>query len=127
MDSLPIPGERWSSTDHLELCQLSVACGYRICDRGKLQIMPFVGYGSSEISTIAGQNDEVKHREKTGGWLGGVCLDYRLRTTLNIAPNYLPSKECHTLALRTKIYVTQGMTLNFSLGVNIFDRFVNLK
>ena len=135
MDSLPIPGERWSSTDHLELCQLSVACGYRIWDRGKLQIMPFVGYGSSEISTIAGQNDEVKHREKTGGWLGGVCLDYRLRTTLNIAPNYLPSKECHTLALRTKIYVTQAdftnhlqvMTLNFSLGVNIFDRFVNLK
>lgn len=135
MDSLPIPGERWSSSNHLELCQLSAALGYRIWDQKKIQIMPFVGYGSSEISTIPGQNDEVKHRKKTGGVLGGLCMDYRLRTSLNIAPNYLPTKECHNLSLRAKIYVTQanftdymqGMTINFALSVNIFDRFVNLK
>lgn len=134
-DSLPIPGERWSSDDHLEYCQLSAALGFKALDRGKWQVIPFAGYGSTEISTIAGQNDKVKHQEKTGGWLGGLCLDCRLRTSLNIAPNYLPTKECHSIALRAKAYVAQadfndhlqGMTINFSLSINVFDQFVKLE
>jgi len=133
-DSLPIPGERWSHSDHLECCQLSISYGYRIGIRHKFQFIPFVGYGTTEISTIAGQNDEIRHKEKTGGFLGGICMDYLLRTTLNIAPTYLSFKECHSIALRTKVYIAQanfsdhlnGMTLNFSFSVNIFDKFVRL-
>ena len=134
-DSLPIPGERRSSSDHLEYCQLSAALGFKVLDCKKWQVIPFAGYGTTEISTIAGQNDKVKHQEKTGGWLGGLCVDYRLRTSLNIAPNYLPTKECHSIALRAKAYVAQadfndhlhGMTINFSLSINVFDQFVKLK
>ena len=89
----------------------------------------------TEISTIAGQNDEVKHKLKTNGWLGGFCVDYALHSSLNLTPNYLPDKECQTLSLRAKCYVSQtdfakeakGMTLNFALAINMFDRFIKLR
>ena len=133
-DSFFVNKERWSKEDHLEFCQLNVAYGFRIVDRKTWQLMPFVGYGLTEISTIAGQNDEVKHRERTNGFLGGLCVDYRLRTSLNIAPNYFRAKECTGVFLRAKIYVAQadfseelqGMTVNFSLGIRVFDQFVKL-
>ena len=134
-DSFFIQKERWSKNDHLEFCQLNAAYGFRIIDREKWQFMPFIGYGLTEISTIAGQNDDVKHRERTNGFLGGFCVDYKLRTGLNIAPDYLKSKECTNVSLHAKVYVAQvdfndelqGMTINFSLGISIFDQFVKLK
>lgn len=133
-DSFFVNKERWSRNDHLEFCQLNVAYGIRIVDRKTWQLMPFVGYGLTEISTIAGQNDEIKHRERTNGFLGGLCVDYRLRTSLNIVPNYLRAKECTGVFLRAKVYVAQadfseelrGMTVNFSLGIRVFDQFVKL-
>lgn len=134
-DSFFVNKERWSRKDHLEFCQLNVAYGFRIVDRKTWQLMPFVGYGLTEISTIAGQNDEIKHRERTNGFLGGFCVDYRLRMSLNITPNYLRSKECTDVSLRAKVYVAQvdfndglqGMTVNLSLGISVFDQFVKLK
>ena len=135
LDSFVLNGERWSSSDHLEFCQLSAAYGFRILERKKIRLTPFVGYGTTEISTISGQNDEVKHNMKTGGFLGGICTDYLLRTSLSISPSYLSTKECHTIALRAKAYVAQsdfyeemkGLSIHFSLSVSIFDRFVRLE
>lgn len=134
-DSFLIKKERWSKNDHLEFCQLNAALGFRILERAKWQLTPFIGYGITEISTIAGQNDEIKHRERTNGWMGGLSMDYKLRTNLSLTPNYLKSKEYSTISLRARVYVAQadfsdelqGMTINFSLGASVFDQFVNLK
>lgn len=133
-DSIFIGGEKWSASDHLEYCQLSASYGFRLLDRKHFQLTPFVGYGYNEFSTISGQNDEVKHKEKTGGFLGGVCLDYKLRTSLSFIPSYLKNKEMYTVSIRTKLYVTQtdfsdfpnGYILNCALMVKVFDRFIRL-
>ena len=133
-DSIFIGGEKWSASDHLEYCQLSASYGFRLLDRKHFQLTPFVGYGYNEISTISGQDDEIKHKEKTGGFLGGVCLDYKLRTSLSLIPSYLKNKEMYTVSLRTKLYVTQtdfsdlpgGYIFNCALMVKVFDRFIRL-
>ena len=133
-DSVYFSGEKWSATDHLEFCQLSASYGFRLLDRKHFQLTPFVGYGYNEISTIPGQDDEIKHKEKTGGFLGGVCLDYKLRTSLSLIPSYLKNKEMYTVSLRTKLYVTQtdfsdlpgGYIFNCALMVKVFDRFIRL-
>lgn len=134
-DSVYIQQKKWASSDHVELYQMHIAYGLHLLHKGKWQLTPFVGYGMTEISTIAGQNDEVKHKLKTNGWLGGFCVDYALHSSLNLTPNYLPDKECQTLSLRAKCYVSQtdfakeakGMTLNFALAINMFDRFIKLR
>jgi hypothetical protein len=133
-DSIYISGEKWSATDHLEFCQLSASYGFRLLDRKHLQMTPFIGYGYTEISTIPGQNDEVKHKAKTGGFQGGLCLDYKLRTSLSLIPSYLKNKEMYNISIRTKLYVTQtgftnlpeGYIFNCALMVKIFDQFIRL-
>lgn len=134
-DSMYIQKEKWASSDHVELYQMGMAYGFRLTAWNKWQFTPFVGYGITEISTIAGQGDGMKHKKKTGGWMGGLCVDYALRTSMNLTPNYLPAKECQTFSLKAKCYVTQadftrelnGLTINFALAVNVFDRFIRLR
>ncbi len=121
--------QSWTSDNTYELFQGDITYGLILHSGLSWRWMPFAGIGLSEISNVNSNEGVDRLKMSTVVWKAGLCADYKLCYNLNYMSN-----DLQYIALQWKCYLSyanfyedlKGLTVNVSLSVNIFDRFIEV-
>ncbi|MBO4402850.1 MAG: hypothetical protein J5792_04090, partial [Bacteroidales bacterium] len=121
--------QSWTSDNTYELFQGDITYGLILHSGLSWRWMPFAGIGLSEISNVNSNEGVDRLKMSTVVWKAGLCADYKLCYNLNYMSN-----DLQYIALQGKCYLSyanfyedlKGLTVNVSLSVNIFDRFIEV-
>ena len=126
--------KNWYEKQNVGLAIIDVSYGYAFLDNKKLKLSPFVGLGITELTGQNKDNKEAALRLVDYNVIFGLNADYKIRTTINIAPN-MGVKEKVETSIRTRLYITKadfapdlnGYSINLTVGLCGFGNMIRVK
>ena len=129
-----IADESWYKNQSVGVAIIDVSYGYALLDNRKLRLAPFVGLGITELSRGNKDNKDDTQSLVDCNAIFGLNADYKLRTRIKFAPNYLGKEKVET-SIRARLYVTRadyapdlnGYSINLTIGLCGFGNMIRVK